>query len=98
MKLAVNTNTNGKGCICAIARQIQLPERVWLTWCVCVLHNQTNTTLDLFAIKQYHRVFVRTLDPKTNWYACSMTLCMVTNRIETKKQNIAFKKLAGDVR
>jgi hypothetical protein len=74
MKLAINTDTNGKGCICAIARQIQLRERVWLTWCVCVLHDQTNITLDLFAMKRYHRVFARTLDPKTNWYAFNDSL------------------------
>jgi hypothetical protein len=36
--------------------------------CVCVLHDQTNITLDLFAMKRYHRVFARTLDSKTNWY------------------------------
>ena len=42
MKVVVNTNANSKGCICALARQIQLRERVWLTWCVCALHDQTN--------------------------------------------------------
>ena len=48
MKLAVNTNTN----VVVIARQIQLRERFWLTWCVCVLHDQTNITLDLFACNE----------------------------------------------
>ena len=60
MKVVVNTNANSKGCICALARQIQLRERVWLTWCVCVLH-------DL-------RVFAKILDPKTNWYAFNDSL------------------------
>ena len=51
-----------------------IAELVWLTWCVCVLHDQTNITLDLFAMKRYRRVFARTLDPKTNWYAFNDSL------------------------
>ena len=65
--------------------------------CVCVLHDQTNITLDLFAMKRYHRVFARTLDSKTNWYAFNDSLDgYQPNR--NQQQNIAFKKLAGDVR
>jgi hypothetical protein len=97
MKFAINTNTNGKGYKCAIARQIQLREQVWLTWCVCVLHDQTNTTLDLFAMKRYHRLFARTLDPKTNWYAFNDSARLYQPK-RNQQQNIAFKKLApGDV-
>ena len=48
-------------------------------------------------MKRYHRVFATTLDPKTNWYVFNDSLDgYQPNR--TQEQNIAFKKLAGDVR
>jgi hypothetical protein len=74
--------------ICAIAHQIQLRERAWLTWCVWVLHDQTNITLDLFALWRYHSVFARILDPKTNWYAFNGS-----NRIETN--NSCVQQIGG---
>ena len=47
-------------------------------------------------MKRYHRVFARTHDPKTNWYAFNGSLHgYQPNR--NQQQNIAFKKLAGEV-
>lgn len=48
-------------------------------------------------MKRYHRVFAKTLDPNTNWYAFKHSLDgYQPNR--NQEQNIAFKKLAGDIR
>ena len=52
----------GKCYICAVARQIQLRKRAWLTQYVCVLLEEANVSFDLFAMKGYHRVFAKTLD------------------------------------
>ena len=48
-------------------------------------------------MKRYLRVFAKILDPKTNWYAFNDSLHgYQPNR--NQQTEVAFKKLAGDVR
>ncbi|CAB4022088.1 Hypothetical predicted protein [Paramuricea clavata] len=98
VKLAVNTDTNGKGCICAIARQIQLRERVWLrhgafVYCTTKLTSHSICLQRSDIIEYLLELYV---DPKTNW--CAFSDSLHGYQPNRNQQNIAFKELAGDVR